>query len=68
MFKKYRATKENVILLEKAIKALGREVGKVSAEKDYKAFKDIHWYTMFHNDINFRMQELETEKAIQQLS
>lgn len=59
MFKKYRATKENVILLESAMKVLGYPVEKVSAEKDYKEFKYSNWYLMFHNVVNSKMQELE---------
>lgn len=59
MFKKYRATKENVILLERAMKELGYPVEKVKAEVDYKAFKNSNWYIMFHNNVNFKMQELE---------
>ncbi|MED4353575.1 hypothetical protein P9265_14760 [Schinkia azotoformans] len=59
MFKKYKATRENVILLEKAMKALGYEVEKVKAEKDYKAFKDSNWHNMFSTTINDKMQELE---------
>lgn len=59
MFKKYRATKANVILLEKAMIALGRPAEKVKAEKDYKSFKYSNWHIMFHNDVNSKMQELE---------
>lgn len=59
MFKKYRATKANVILLESAMKALGYPVEKVSAEKDYKGFKYSNWHVMFHNVVNSKMQELE---------
>ncbi|KJD42473.1 MULTISPECIES: hypothetical protein [Paenibacillus] len=60
MFKKYRATKENVILLESAMKALGYPIEKVSAAKDYKGFKYNNWNMMFHNIVNSKMQELET--------
>lgn len=59
MFKKYRATKENVILLESAMKALGYPVEKVKAEVDYKSFKYFNWHNMFHNKVNAKMQELE---------
>ncbi|MFB5761078.1 hypothetical protein [Paenibacillus medicaginis] len=59
MFKKYRATKANVILLESAMKEMGYPVEKVRAEKDYKGFKYNNWHLMFHNDVNSKMQELE---------
>lgn len=59
MFKKYRATKENVILLERAMQALGYPAEKVKAEIDYKSFKYSNWHIMFSNNVNFKMQELE---------
>lgn len=59
MFKRYRATKENVILLESAMKALGYPLEKVSAATDYKSFKHFNWHIMFHNVVNQKMQELE---------
>ncbi|MEK3849953.1 MULTISPECIES: hypothetical protein [Paenibacillus] len=59
MFKKYRATKENVILLESAMKELGYPIEKISAAKDYKKFKYSNWHIMFHNTVNSKMQELE---------
>lgn len=59
MFKKYRATKANVILLESAMKALGYPVEKVSASTDYKSFKYFNWHIMFSNNVNAKMQELE---------
>lgn len=59
MFKKYRATKANVILLESAMKALGYPVEKVSAATDCKGFKYFNWHNMFHNVVNSKMQELE---------
>lgn len=62
-FKKYRATKKNVLLLESAMKALGYEGGllKVSATTDYQDFKERRWFYAFHNDINEKMQELENQ-------
>lgn len=65
MFKKYRATKQNVILLESAMKELGHPIEKVSAAKDYKEFKYSNWHIMFHNSVNSKMQELEAANNYQ---
>lgn len=59
MFKRYCATKKNVLLLENAMKALGYEVEKVSAATDYEGFKYFNWHNMFHNVVNQKMQEIE---------
>jgi len=58
-FKKYRATKRNVILLESAMEGLGYGTGKIKAEVDYKAFKNSYWFNMFSLKVNFKMQEIE---------
>ncbi|ALA41376.1 MULTISPECIES: hypothetical protein [Paenibacillus] len=65
MFKKYRATKQNVILLESAMKELGHPIEKVGAAKDYKEFKNSNWHIMFHNSVNSKMQELEAANNYQ---
>lgn len=63
MFKKYRATKENVILLEQAMIAIYGDAAKekpgYNAVNNYKAYKSSNWYNMFHLDVNAKMQELE---------
>lgn len=63
MFKKYRATKENVILLEQAMIAIygdaAREKPEYSAVNNYREYKSSNWYNMFHNNVNAKMQELE---------
>lgn len=60
-FKRYRATKKNVILLEQAMNALGYGWEKLNARQDYKTYKNHRWHYMFHNDVNLKMQELENE-------
>lgn len=59
VFKKYRSTKANVLLLEKAMKEVGYAVEKFEAVNDYQAFKSSNWHNMFHNAVNEKMQEIE---------
>ncbi|MDH6363698.1 hypothetical protein M2139_000535 [Enterococcus sp. PF1-24] len=62
-FKKYRATRRNSELLAKALEAIyGRQEAQYGyLEHDYECWKMDNWHKMFHNVVNFKMQELEQE-------
>lgn len=67
MFKKYRATKENVILLERAMIAVYgdavKEKSGYNAVNNYQSYKANNWFNMFSINVNEKMQELEITKG-----